>query len=103
MDRPRKFTTMKLLDADKKLLQQLGKGRIDIEDRYHALLELVPIVQQLTLPTKASERKAFRLGIPLELDKALRTQAEKSGQPLVDILLQAARIYRTKHPLKKGK
>jgi hypothetical protein len=101
LPRDRKFVTFRLLAKDRALLQHLGRGRADIPDRHAALLELVEIVRRQKSPEKPPERRSIRLGIPTELDEAIKAVAERTGSTYISILLRAAREYRRRHPLRR--
>ncbi len=94
----REYHVLRLFQEDKDLIQGLGKK--DGCSRYDALLKLIPIVDMLDLPAiKAPKRYPVRVGIPTELKRAIK-KAKKPGQPMVEILLAAARKYREQHPAK---
>ncbi|MBA2224668.1 hypothetical protein [Thermogemmata fonticola] len=105
LPRDRKFVTFRLLPDDRELLQNLGRGRADIPDRHAALLELVGIVQRQEYPEEQPEpeRRSIRLGIPTELDEAIKAEAERTGSTYISLLLRAAREYRRRHPLRRGR
>ncbi len=105
LPRDRKFVTFRLLPEDRELLQNLGRGRADIPDRHAALLELVEIVQRQEYPEEQPEpeRRSIRLGIPTELDEAIKAEAERTGSTYISLLLRAAREYRRRHPLRRGR
>ena len=91
--RERKFRTLRLRSEDKELLQQLGRNDQDL-DRHHALLELIAVVKELQLPDIRNEsRSPLRLGIPVQLDKAIRKKVDATGQTYIAVLLTAAREY----------
>ena len=91
--RERTYRTLRLRSEDKKLLQQLGRNDQDL-DRYHALLELVAVVQKLQLPDVRNERRhPLRLGIPTQLDKVIRKKVDATGQTYIAVLLMAAREH----------
>ena len=91
--RERTYRTLRLVVEDKELLQRLGRNDQDL-DRYHALLELVAVVQKLKLPDVRNQiRHPLRLGIPTQLDKAIRKKADATGQTYIAILLTAAREH----------
>jgi hypothetical protein len=96
LPRERKFVTFRLLPEDRELLQYLGQGRADIPDRHAAMLELVNIVQRRQYPPDPPEpeRRSIRLGIPTELDDAIKAEAERTGSTYISLLLRAAREYR---------
>lgn len=92
------FRTFRLPPNDRELLQNLGRGRVDIEDRHAALLELVQIVREMEVPPK-EERQPLRIRIPSELANEISQRADQSGHTAQDILLMAAQIYRDRYPL----
>lgn len=93
--------TLRLLDEDRHLIQNLAKGRENTPDRHAALCALVPFVRKLSLPDiRDQERSALRVGIPAELDDAINEVAEHTGHPFVAVLLAAAREYRKRYPSK---
>ena len=85
------FRTFRLLPKDRELLQNLGRGRADIEDRHAALLELVQIVREMEVPPK-EERQPLRIRIPTGLVNEIGQRADQSGHTAQDILLMAAQI-----------
>jgi len=89
--RERRSVTMRLLPADKELIQDLARD-LGYPDRYLALLALVPIVRKLTF--EKEERKPFKFGLPAELEEALREKAEEQDVSQVQVLLAAARKLR---------
>lgn len=92
--------TLRLLDDDRDLIQNLAKGRESTPDRHAALCALVPFVRKLSLSNiREQERSALRVGIPTELEDAIDEIAERTGQPFVAVLLAAAREYRKRFPL----
>ena len=97
--RPKVFLTFRLLPEDRQLLQDLGRGREDVEDRHEALCSLEEIVRQLDFPTVTPpNRQPLRLGIPEKLDKTIRAVVAKTGQPYLHVLLAAAAEYRRRFP-----
>jgi hypothetical protein len=71
-----------------------------VSDRHQALLDLVPIVEELDLPDiKGRKRRPIRIGIPDELDAAIRDVVDRTGHTYIDVLLAAATEYRKRHPL----
>ena len=91
--RERTYRTLRLRSEDKELLQRLGRDDQDL-DRYHALLELVAVIQKLQLPDVRNEsRHPLRLGIPTQLDEAIRKKVDATGQTYIAVLLTAAREY----------
>jgi hypothetical protein len=105
LPRDRKFVTFRLLPDDRELLQHLGQGRADIPDRHTAFLELVEIVRRQEYPEEPPEpeRRSLRLGIPTELDEAIKAEAERTESTYISILLRAAREYRRRHPLRRAR
>ncbi|MFW5690757.1 MAG: hypothetical protein ACOCXY_03005 [Planctomycetota bacterium] len=98
--RDRKYTTFRIFPDEKELLQHLGRGPEDAEDRYEALCELTDMVKTLDLPDiRNRERVPFRVGIPIELDAAIRNKVDQTGQPYIAVLLAAAAEYRRRHPV----
>jgi hypothetical protein len=95
--------TFRLLPEDRRLIQHLGRGRADIADRHAAFLELVEIVRRQECPNEPPEpeRRSIRLGIPSELDEAIKAEAKRTGSTYISILLRAAREYRRRHPLRR--
>ena len=97
--RDRKFVTFRFFPEDRELLQHIGKGRPEIEDRYEAFLDLAKLVPGLELPNiKDLERRPIRLGIPAELEEIINKKSEETGQPFITILLEAAKVYRRLYP-----
>lgn len=89
---PRIFITMRLLHDDFRKLQDIG--RLNNQSRHQALCNLVPIVQELTLPDQREQkRQPLRVGIPLELNAVIRKSAEQNGQNYVEILMAAVNEY----------
>lgn len=92
--------TLRLYPNERQLVQDLGRGPEPASDRHHALLDLVPIVEELDLPDiRERARQPIRLGIPDELDAAIRAVMENTGQTYIDVLLVAATEYRKRYPL----
>lgn len=101
--RERKFLTFRLLEEDRQLLQDLGRVGEEDKDRYHALCELTDIVPELDIPVaEKAERRALRLGIPEDLDVKIREVADRTKQPYLFILLEAAKEYRRRFPHSPG-
>lgn len=92
--------TFKLLPREHDLLQNLGRGRPEVADRYSALAALAELVPGLDLEDiRGRERNAIRVRIPPALREAIDRKVEETGQPFVTILLAAAAEYRRRHPL----
>src|SRR5437867_469654 len=105
LPRERKFVTFRLLPDDRELLRQLGQGRAGIPDRHTAFLHLVEIVRRAEYPEEPPEpeRQPLRLGIPTELDDAIKAEVERTGSTYISILLRAAREYRRRYPLSRDR
>ena len=81
-------------------MQYVGRGLETAKDRHEALVDLVPIVESLNLPDiRNRTRRPIRIGIPDDLDVAIRRVADSTGQTYVDILVAAVSEYRKKHPI----
>ena len=98
--RKRNFRTFRLFPKEHDLLMNLGRGREEIPDRHAALLELIDIADEMEVPQK-EERRAMRVGIPVDLKKVIDRRADESGQTFQDVLLMAVRVYRERYPLEK--
>lgn len=93
--RPKLYYAPKLFERERELLRTLADGIPDVPDRYHAFKELVPIIESLDLEhIKGKKRRPLKLSLPLELDEAIRAKSEQTGQPYIQVLLEAARKYR---------
>lgn len=88
------YYTLKLYERDRELLRKLADCNPDVPDRYHALKDLIPIVEELDMEDIRGERRALRLGIPVELDEVIKAKQRQTGQPYVQILVKAAHKYR---------
>lgn len=92
--RPRKFMTFKIYNRDRDMLQNLARVRKDTPDRHAALIKLAEVVPDLDLEDiRDQERRALRLGLPPELEKALQEKQESTGQPIVTILTEGVHEY----------
>jgi hypothetical protein len=102
--RNKRYLTLRLFEEDRELLQNLGRGRPEIADRYEAFLEVNEIVQGMEFPDiRKKKRRPIRIAIPQELEATITGIAEATGQPFLTILLEAAREYRRRHPLTRKK
>jgi hypothetical protein len=99
--RYKRYLTLRLFEEDRELLQNLGRGRPEIADRYEAFLEVNQIVQGMEFPDirEKKKRRPIRIAIPQELEATITGIAKATGQPFLTILLEAAREYRRRHPL----
>lgn len=94
------FKTFRLLPEDRLLLQNLGRGADGIENRREALELLSEVLATMQIPNvKDQNRRALRLGIPLELDTRIRQIVEETGQTYIDVLLLAAQEFRKRNPI----
>ena len=94
------YTTFKLFEVEHDLLQNLGRGRPGIADRYTALEALAELVPDLDLEdVRGRNRHAIRVRIPPALKQAIDAKVKKTGQPFITVLLAAAAEYRRRHPL----
>ncbi len=99
LERKRKFVTFRLLEEDRRLLKDLGIGREKDPERYHSLCELTQILTELDIPVaQTPERRALRLGIPTDLDQAIREVVKRTKQSYIFILIEAAKEYRRRFP-----
>lgn len=90
----REYYVLQLLDEDKQLLRNLAEKAGGMNE---AMLALAPIVEKLEWPHhEPPKRYPVRVPVPGELKKAVERVHKKSGIPLVEILLQAARHYAEK-------
>lgn len=95
----RNFVVFRLFQQERELIRNLGRGSESVADRHQALRDLVPIVEELNLPDiRNLKRKPIRIGIPEDLDAAIREVSERTGQTYTDVLLAAAREYRRRYP-----
>lgn len=87
----RTYHVFRLLEADKKLLKSVaGKFRT----MHQAMEAMTPIVKQLELePAVMPKRYPVRVPIPALLHSELKELSDKTGIPMVEILLRAARQY----------
>lgn len=96
--RPGRYLTFRLHERDRQLLQDLGRVRPGVEDRHGALLELVPIVDEVELEdVRGRERRPLRIRIPEELERAINRKAEATGQTFQAVLIAAAAEYERRH------
>src|SRR5262245_23539408 len=101
--RLQRFLTLRLPESERSLLQNLGRGRAEIEDRYLALRELATIVPSLQWPgSHVEERRPCRVGLPEPVAETIEAMSQTTGLPVVTVLLAAARCYRAEHPLPRG-
>ena len=99
----RNFKTFRLFHRERELIRNLGRGPEDVASRHQALLGLVPIAKELDLPDIHNrQRQPIRIGIPTELDDAIRDVMERTGQNFIDVLLAAAEKYRERYPYSCG-
>ncbi len=95
----RVYKVFNLHPEDRDRIRLLGFG--DGMSRHEALLQLVPIVERLDMiDIRESQRRPIRIAIPVELDRVIRERKAATGQPYVQILLEAARRYRLDHPMR---
>jgi len=88
----RTFTTLRLLNDDFHKLQDIG--RLTKQSRHQALCKLAPIVRELALPDqRKKQRQSLRIGIPSELDEAIRKSAERNNCSYLTILISAVHEY----------
>lgn len=59
---------------------------------------LAPMVRELQFPEASANKRAIRCRLPKKLKKALEAASSRLARPMVEILVQAARIYREAHP-----
>jgi hypothetical protein len=98
--RNKRYLTLRLHEEDRALLQNLGRGRDEIADRYEAFLEVNEFVPEMEFPDiRKKKRRPIRIAIPEELEKTITRIAKATGQPFLTILLEAAREYRRRYPL----
>src|SRR5262249_43190275 len=96
--RPGDYLTVRLYEAERELLQGLGRLRTGVGDRFTALLELVGIVDGLELEdVRKRKRKPLRIKIPEALRQAIDRKVEATGQTFLAVLLEAAREYERRH------
>ncbi len=89
--RERTYVTFRLVDEDYELLRDLA-GSLDMADRHEALEHLASIVLGLDLPDIRGQRyRGLRIGIPASLQRVLNKKHEETGQPVIRILLAAAK------------
>lgn len=98
--RNKRYLTLRLFEEDRELVQNLGRGRPEIADRYEAFLEVNEIVQGMEFPDirKKQKRRPIRIAIPEELEATITRIAKATGQPFMTIMLEAVREYRRRHP-----
>jgi gamma-glutamyltranspeptidase len=90
----REYYVLQLLEQDKHLLRHLAEKAGSMNE---AMLALAPIVEKLEWPShEPPKRYPVRIPVPGELKKVLERVHKKSGTPLVEILLKAARHYAEK-------
>jgi hypothetical protein len=101
--RTQRFLTLRLRKEDRELLQNLGRGREGVADRYEALCALREVLSDLRLEdVRDKERRPLRIGIPESLEEAIGEVVGRTGQPFLAVLLEAAREYRRRHPMPAG-
>ena len=87
----RTYHVFRLLEEDKKLLKSVASK---FRTMHQAMEALTPIVQQLELePAVVPKRYPVRVPIPSLLHTELKDLSDKTGIPMVDILLRAARKF----------
>jgi hypothetical protein len=96
--RPGRYITFRLHDPERQLLQDLGRVRPGVDDRYAALRNLIPIVEHLEMTdVRERDRRPLRLRIPEDLDQAINRKAGETGQTFLAVLIAAATEYRRRH------
>lgn len=89
--RDRVYRVFRLYQDDRERLRTLHEVTA-VEDRHHALLNLVDIVENMDIPDiRERERQSIRIGIPVELHETIQRRADETGQTYVDILMMAVR------------
>lgn len=87
----RTYFVFRLVDEDIKLLRSVATR---VGTMHRAMEALIPVIPELDLePTVTLERQPIRVPIPTKLHDALKAESERTGIPMVDILLRAARKY----------
>jgi hypothetical protein len=90
----REYYVLQLLEVDKQLLKNLAEKAGGMNE---VMLALAPIVEKLDWPHhEPPKRYPLRIPVPTELKKVVELVHTKSGTPLVEILLKAARHYAEK-------
>ena len=98
-EKDRKFRAFKLPQYERDLLRLIACGT-SYETRHDALTALAQFVERLEIPhAETLERRSLRIGIPPELDKAIREKMKVTGRTYQDILLAAAADFRRVYPL----
>jgi hypothetical protein len=95
--RPVRTYTAKLPKREHDMLRDLRKT-MGTEDRYTALLQLVPIVESLTekdFPVEVID--PIRLAIPTPLDETLKKKAAEVERPYLRLLVRAAERWIATH------
>jgi hypothetical protein len=96
--RPGDYLTLRLFEPERELLQNLGRVRPGVKDRYTALLELVGIVDELELEdVRRRKRQPLRIKIPEALRQVIDRKVEATGQTFIAVLIEAAREYERRH------
>lgn len=87
----RTYLVFRLVDEDIKLLRSVATR---VGTMHRAMEALIPVIPELGLePTATPERHPVRVPIPKKLHDALKAENKRTGIPMIDILLQAARKY----------
>lgn len=91
--RERRWAILQLLEEDHLRLRRLGIES-GYADRYAALVGLVPFVREMKEDNliKPPERRPLKLGIPPELDEAIKAKANELGVTSIKVLLSAAQL-----------
>ena len=94
----RKKRVFRLPNAERELIQNLGRGRDDSITRHDALCELTTIVENMHKEgafdeVKQRRRKSCRIDIPFDLMAAIDARVGQ-GDKFLTVLLAAARKFR---------
>jgi len=93
--RPRHYTVARLRKEDGDVFREISRVVTqEGGDLYAAMEEIAELVKNVTIDDLPHERlKPIRLGIPIELNRAIKRKACEFGRPSIRILIAAAERY----------
>jgi hypothetical protein len=86
----RQSLVLRLPAADRKLLQDIGRGCSQVSNRYEALIEMASIIREMNLPD-VTQMSRIKIYLPLtqELADAIERRHQETKVSRVQILLKA--------------